>query len=184
MITLHPNEEIKLVVHKHWFVFAGPVVLFALVGLMPLVLGSAFLTALHQILPASFSTAIPALAAFLYFLWLLFLWLMLALEWTDYYLDVWYLTDERLIDVEQKWIFRRDEAELRLNIIQDVTVRSNGWLPTLLGFGDILVQTAGEKREFFMKNAARPQQLRDAISHLQDALMERPQAVKIVSSEV
>ena len=182
MIALHPNEKIHLVARKHWINFLGMVVFFVVLTLAPLLLAPYFLTTLGAWAALLASPFLPTLVAlFLYLLWVLLLWLVLALEWTDYYLDVWYLTDERLIDIEQKWLFNRDESVLRLNIIQDVTVRANGFWATLLHYGDIRVQTAGEKREFFMAKIANPEQVKAEISRLQDAFVERPQKVEIAA---
>ena len=66
------------------------------------------------------------------FIWALFMWIFLFINLTNYYLDVWYVTSERLADINQKTLFYRDEAVLRLENIQDVAIASKGIIQTLL----------------------------------------------------
>ena len=39
------------------------------------------------------------------FIWALFMWIFLFINLTNYYLDVWYVTSERLVDINQKTLF-------------------------------------------------------------------------------
>lgn len=71
----------------------------------------------------------------------------LLLMWMDYYLDMWIITNERIIDIEQHGLFNREISEIPLHRVQDVTIQVRGIIETLLGFGTIRIQTAGE-REF------------------------------------
>ena len=88
--------------------------------------------------------------------------------WTDYYLDVWMVTDKRVIDIEQKGFFHRQTSVFRIERIQDVTVETHGIVATLLNFGDIHVQTAGEGQEFIMRGIANPKYVRRVILRQQD----------------
>jgi uncharacterized membrane protein YdbT with pleckstrin-like domain len=107
---------------------------------------------------------VPALILFFYSLWLLFLWASFFVQWTKYYLDVWYVTEKRIIDVAQKKIFDREISNLRFDKIQDVTIDVHGFIPTLLGFGNIKVQTAGEDNKDFMMDTVRhPDEVRRVI---------------------
>lgn len=180
MITLHAGEKIQLVVRKHWFSFFLTALFFALLALLPLLLAD-YAWALVADSPLLVGLDSSGLFLFLYAVWFLGLWVMLALEWTDYYLDVWYITDERLVDIEQKWLFHRDEAILRFDKIEDIAVETRGLIATLLGFGTIRIQTAGTEREFIMRFAAHPDHIKAVISALHDRLLERPQAVRVIA---
>ena len=72
----------------------------------------------------------------------MFLWLYGFLLWIDYWLDVWIVTDERVINIEQKGLFSRSVSELHFYNVQDVTTSVRGVIPTLLNYGDVEVQTA------------------------------------------
>ena len=71
--------------------------------------------------------------------------LFLFMFWVDYYLDMWVITSERIIDIEQKGLFRREISEFMLDKVQDITVEIPDIMATLLKYGNINIQTAGEK---------------------------------------
>lgn len=131
-ITMRENEKILLTLHRHWFVFALQASAAGLAALLPFLLLS--------IVPFNMP-----------FFWLLVIvyWLVLAgfllVAWIEYRLDVWIVTTERIIDVEQRSLFSREVSEFLLSRVQDVTVEVPNFIATLLRYGNIVVQTAGEK---------------------------------------
>ena len=84
------------------------------------------------------------------------IWLFFFANFIDYYLDVWIVTTDRIINIEQKGLFARTVSELKLYNIQDVTSEIQGIIPTLLHFGNVYVQTAAETERFIFKNIANP----------------------------
>lgn len=161
MITFHDGEEVVLEARRHWIVVLPIYVIVSLLALAPLVL-----YAVVDALPIALVTPGwgPAILGFAYSGWLLALWVGVYLVWLDHHLDVWILTNERLIDVEQKGIFRREVSSLRLERIQDITAEIDGPLATFLKFGDIKVQTAGDATEFVITNISDPQGLVEAVN--------------------
>lgn len=161
MVTFNEGEEVVLQARRHWivvvplFLFLGlvtlaPVVFYAIVDALPIVLETPGWG--------------PALLAFGYFGWMLAVWVIGYFVWLDHHLDVWIMTNERLIDIEQKGIFRREISSLRFERIQDITAEVDGALATFLDFGVIKVQTAGEAKEFSIENIASPHVVVDAIN--------------------
>ncbi|TSC78868.1 MAG: hypothetical protein G01um101433_58 [Parcubacteria group bacterium Gr01-1014_33] len=143
MITLHENETILAVVHKHWFSLLRQMVIYAIPFLL-----LAFLLFFASALPFGLDfEAILPFSQFLSALTLFILILVLFLAWTDYYLDMWIISNERIIDVEQEGLFSREVADIPLSHVQDVTIEITGPIQTFLRFGTIRIQTAGE-REF------------------------------------
>lgn len=102
-----------------------------------------------------------------YSLWLLILWTFFFIEWTDYYLDIWIITNKRIIDVEQKGFFHREVTSFNYNQIQDITVETHGLLETFLKFGTLHIQTAGHNRNIIIKDAHYPEEARSLILGLQ-----------------
>ena len=84
----------------------------------------------------------------------------------DYYLDVWIITNQRLIDIEQKGFFNRSVSELDLKKIQDITSSVSGAIPTMFGFGNIHIQTAAEENKFEIKSVPHPVTARRKIIEL------------------
>lgn len=161
MITFHDGEEVVFEARRHWIVVLPIYVSVALLALAPLVLYG-----IIDALPIALVTPGwgPALLAFAYSGWLLALWAGGYLVWLDYHLDVWIMTNERLIDVEQKGVFRREVSSMRFERIQDITAEINGPLATFLKFGDVKVQTAGDATEFLITNISDPHALVDAVN--------------------
>jgi hypothetical protein len=161
MITFHEGEEVVLQVRRHWITIAP-----FMVGLVIAAFGPLVLYGVLDALPIVFQAPGwgPGLLGFAYCGWLLLLWVAGYLVWLDHHLDMWIVTTERLIDVEQKGIFRREVSSLRLERIQDITAEVDGVLATFLKFGDLKVQNAGDTPEFTIANLSEPQRVVDAIN--------------------
>lgn len=158
MLQLNENEKIIIVIHRHWFVVARMATLLVILLLIP--------PAAYALVPfleslADLEVAVP-LINFGMALYSMALILFLFLFWMDYYLDMWIVTDRRLIDVEQIGLFHREISEIPLSRVQDVTLQIHGVIETVLRFGTIRIQTAGE-REFFIRDAPHLYKIKDAI---------------------
>lgn len=182
MIDLDEGEQILLEVRKHWFVLLGSIFIVGLLAVAP-PLFLAILASLNLPISVNLTGSITSLGLFLYTLWLLGLWMFAFVEWTDYYLDVWYVTNKRVVDVEQKGIFYREVSSLHYGKIQDITIEIRGLIPTFLGFGDVHVQTAGETREIILRAAARPEDVKRIISNQIEVESGTVQKVRMVTEE-
>ncbi len=158
MLQLYENEKIIFVIHKHWFVAAKFVAIFMFLFLVPIII--------LFLMPYLSSVFDPALVEpwinMLLSLYVMTLLALLLLFWMDYYLDMWIITSERLIDVEQIGLFNREISEIPLHRVQDVTIQIRGIIETFLGFGTIRIQTAGE-REFLIRDAPHLYKTKDLI---------------------
>lgn len=156
------TEIVLAVIHRHWFDIATHFILIVLFA--GLIFASLFA------LPAfAVGNGVFAHQAFIRFLqntFFLFLWMYAFLIWIDYYFDVWIITNERVINIEQKGLFVRSVSELKFSRIQDVTSEVRGMIPTILNFGDVKVQTASEEDFFLFRQVPDPY-------HVKDVLMER-----------
>jgi len=163
--NLRDGEKIVLVVRKHWFVLFRDVFGLAIIFLVPFFLLPLFVGSLAQGNPLD----VPAgLGFFFASFWTLIIWNLLFARWTDYYYDLWIITSQRVIDVEQKGFFHRDVATLfNLNYVQDVTTVLTGIFGNLLGFGKLQVQTAASKDEFVMHDIADPVRVEHEIREAQ-----------------
>lgn len=162
-LNLDPGETVILEVHRHWIVFISRIVFFLVLFIAPpiiYILTIEFAPAVVRV----YAMAYFSMLLFLYSLWLLLLWTGLFIQWTNYYLDVWYITEKRIIDVDQKRIFHREVSNLRFDKIQDISIEVDGVVATFLNFGNVKVQTAAEDSgDFFMNSAARPEEVRRVI---------------------
>ena len=158
MLQLHEHEEIVLVIHKHWFVMARTIILFFVFIIVPPLV----LTFLPFLTHNFDQTLVQPTVNFFLALYIMVLFLFLFLAWMDIYLDMWVITNERIIDVEQQGLFRRQVAEIPIKHVQDVTIEIKGVVETFLKFGTIRIQTAGE-REFRIDYAPNLYEAKDLI---------------------
>ena len=158
----HENETVLMVIHRHWFNIV--------MHLGTIIILSIFLLGGISFLPSLFPTATTAdntlFFGFVQNTLLLFLWLFGFLVWIDYYFDVWVVTNERIVNIEQKGLFNRSISELRFSRVQDVTATVDGIVPTVLNFGDVHVQTAAEEERFTFRQVADPFAVKDRIMTL------------------
>lgn len=168
MIALNPTEKLVLVLRRHWFIFALQVAFAFALGFIPPMAGFA----IARFAPALFAAAasLLALVAALYYL---ALWLAFFATLADYYLDVWIITSERVIAIEQQGLFRREVAEFTILRVQDVSTHIAGFIPTALDFGELQVQTAGEEEKFCFKQVPDPNRAKQQILDCYDAAVSR-----------
>ncbi len=119
------DEEIIMVVHKHWLL--GFKYLF-----WPL-LGFVFAWLLFLFAPHRFIFYIAAIASIATMVWAL-------RSFYDYYLDAWIITDQGIIDVEWHGWFHRQSTRVLFSDIQGVSYEIQGFLGTMMRFGTIGVE--------------------------------------------
>lgn len=84
----------------------------------------------------------------------------------DYYLDVWIVTNQRIINIEQKGLFARVISEKELGQMQDITSDVKGFWATILSYGDVYIQTAGEKERFIFRKIPYADEVARRVSNL------------------
>lgn len=157
------DEHVIYFVRHHWITFVLPIGVNIILAATPLLGG----VLLNDVAPSVFETVI--VQAFLIIggsIYYLFLWLSFFNYFLAYYLDVWVVTNKRVIDIQQHSLWRRTISEQPLSRVQDITSDVHGIFPTLFGYGDIKVQTAGAEKEFTFKNIPHPEQMSQAILEL------------------
>lgn len=157
MIRLNPAEAIDLVVRRHWFTIIAASAVLALLLFAPLVV------ILVRERSELLKTAPLALIGWGSTLWWLLILLLFYIELISWWLDVWIITTERIIDIEQKSLFHREVSEIPLTKIQDVTLETPGLIASLLHFGNVTVQTAGLE-SFTIREAHYPERVKELLA--------------------
>lgn len=140
MLQLSPSETVLLTMRKHWYVFVGQMSVFLILLILPpVVLALALL-----FYPDLNFYELGPIANFFMAIYFMGLTAYAFARWMDYYLDVWVITDQRIIDIEQRGLFNRQTSEIAIERVQNVTIEVVGFIPTVLKFGNIKIQTAGE----------------------------------------
>jgi len=164
MITLFKDEEIILIQRKYWLSFVLESIPLILIAILPFIL---FIFIKVLSLPQDIKSIFLNYSSYYFFFTfnlIFILWLFLGTLWTNYYLDILIITNKRIIDIEQIGLFARDEAEINFEKIQDVRIEIVGFLPSLLKFGNIYIQSAAENREFILKDFHNPYKIKDIIN--------------------
>ncbi|MFH1631653.1 MAG: PH domain-containing protein [bacterium] len=105
--------------------------------------------------------------AYIFFsIYLFFVLIITMTQFTDYYLDTWIVTSERIINVEQKGLFTRTISELHLNQVQDVTAEKKGIFEMFLNYGNVYIQTAAARERFNFKGVGDPEEIKREITKL------------------
>ncbi|HWO07077.1 MAG TPA: ATP-binding protein [Candidatus Paceibacterota bacterium] len=187
-IDIHENEKVLLKLRKHWIILVRDIVATVILGILPFILFG--IIGLTVPIPFDLSALIP-FGALLSALWLLAIWLTLAVLWTNYYLDLWAVTDQRIISVDQINLFNRKVTTLDLEKIQEISVRTENIFETFLHFGTVTIETASPENDVRMEGIPHPEQIRTRIleqaNHFRQLLDDnesKKQLLHMVSHEV
>ncbi len=164
------DEKTVLLARVHWFRFAGSLIFtFILIALW-----FAARVLIGQYFPGLLKGMWGNIWVLFSFAYFLFIMLFLFISWINYYLDVWILTDERLIDIDQRSLFSRSISELNLEQVQNVKAETKGFLSTLLHFGDVNVETAGaEVGRFTFRSIPKPFEVEEKVLILAEEFMKK-----------
>lgn len=161
MIQFQPDEKILMVVRRHWFLIFSKAFVFAILLAAPF-----FVYPFAVLAPFEYQAIIYPLLNWMIAVYFLFLWVMFFLTVVHYYLDIWVITDRRILDVVQRSLFHREVSEFAINKVQDVTVTVKGFMPTLMHFGDVDVKTASETTTLVFYSIPEPYKIQDLIIQL------------------
>ncbi len=157
------NEKVVLFLRRHWFAILTIITAFVVLTAVPGVLMWYFWETVDGWLNHTLIGPIFVIVGSIYFL---SIWLFAFLEFTDFYLDTWIVTNERIINIEQEGLFIRTASELDLAAVQDTTAEIRGILQTVFTYGQVFVQTAGEKGRFHFKNIDNPEHVKEIVTKL------------------
>jgi len=163
----HENEKIILFTRRHWIVFVGHIVLSLAIGaaIIGLLVFAYWYFPDFQSTP-DMSRLLIALGAIVS----LMIWLILYIGWVDYYLDVWIVTNERIVEIKQNALFNRQISELELEDIEDVSAKVVGVWGTLLRYGTIFVQTAATTEMFEFLRIPQPYEVQKIVLALRSEM--------------
>ena len=159
------NERVILFLRRHWVAPLQIIAIFIVLMLLPVAIGYLFYESFVLWMRDDIFGPVISLVAIGY---VMCVWLFSFIEFTDYYLDTWIVTTERVINIEQKGLFNRVASELQLEAVQDVTSNVEGIFRTMFDYGDVIIQTAGEIKHFHFKEISNPEAVKEKIIHVVD----------------
>ncbi len=166
---LRLEEDSQVTWRKHWYVLlrktAGPLVL--LIVVLEIGVAVALGLPLVSFLPRTSALVLCVTIASLLALFVLY-------RYEDWRNDVYILTDDRIIDMERKPLFLREERrEASLAMVQDVRYLIPGPVYNLLNLGMVIIETAATEGEFTFDWVHDPRRVQEEIFARLDAYRER-----------
>lgn len=126
-----PDEEIIFTYHQHPWVLAKTFLYLILI--IVLVVLAFLIWHVNQI-----SIGILILG-------LIFGIVLISVRWFTYISDLFILTNQRIIKIDQAALFKRKVSETELDNVYNVNYEVNGFIRSLLNFGDIKISTVGDE---------------------------------------
>lgn len=165
LFKLKSYEHIEILVHQHPVFLLRDIIIFAALGAVPIGIVFILQTVKATLLTGPVSMPIVAVGGAIYYL---AIWLFFFSNVLDYYMDIWVVTNDRIIAVEQQGLFSRTISEMDLWLVQDVTSEIKGIMPTIFSYGKLSVQSAAEQARFHFENVHGPNTIRQRILDLAD----------------
>lgn len=134
-----PWEKVEFVIKRHWIVYVFIWVYFFVALLITFFLMYAFFSQIWVYLV-------------LIIFWMTFL-LFLYVKWFDHELDLFIVTNNRIIWIEQVSLLYRTVSECSLSQVQEVWSQTQWFFANILNYWKITIQTAWNVSNFIMEFA-------------------------------
>lgn len=175
IFTLKSYEKKIFCLRRHIITFLPAIFLYILALAIPITIAIYFSLGFGEnIMEADYAPLLILLGG----VYLLSITLFFFAYFIDFYLDILFVTNDRLVDMEQNNLFARTVSEVDLYRIQDVTSEVKGIMAHLFNYGTLIIQTAGTKPQFKLHDIPDPHHLRQQIIDLADADRKYHQGTK------
>ena len=171
LIGIKPRERIEYMLRRHAVTFAPTLVMFAVLAAIPIVVYILSERLFPGIIIQQNWYALLVVMGTIYYLFLI---IFFYTHFIDYYLALWIVTNDRIIDIEQQGIFSRVITELNLFQVEDVTTEIRGFMPTIFHYGEIKVKTASSNEDIIFHEVPYPNKVRERLLVLADENRKHP----------
>jgi len=153
--NMRKGEVIKLVIKRHWIIYV-------MLGVYAF-LWTIIVIAIYLLL------WFTALSNLLNILFLLVFSLFMYVSWLDHELDMYIITNNRIVWVDQTSFLDRTVSECNLWQVQEVNSTTKGFFANMLNYGTLLVHTAGNNTTMQMGFSPNAMQQARKILNIVDA---------------
>ncbi len=151
----HDDEEIIFLVRAHPITQIYWVINGFLMGIIIFILISVF---------SVYLTSKQIVFIFLFAIVFIFsYWWFSFLSW---YFNVGIVTSQRVIDIDFYYLTYKEITSALLDNIEDITIKSGGFFPSIFNYGNVFVQTAGTKVNIEFMNCPQPEKIKEIINNL------------------
>lgn len=165
--TQAQGETIILLLRKHWITNFFLVLLSFVLLIAPLVLFPAvfFAGLIPEAIPGS-------LISFLILGWYLVTFSYILVNFLIWYFTVSIVTSERIVDIDFINILHKKFAATKISRVEDVTMRTGGFIRAFFDYGDVFVQTAAKEAVFQFDAVPHPEKVVRIINEMMGKMSE------------
>lgn len=158
--TQEETEKVILFLRQHLFILFVPILITVLLLIAPTLL---FPIIPFLNLPVRLPSEYLLVGTFVWYLATFGFALMSFLRW---FFNIYIVTNERVVDIDFKFLLYKQFSEAKIGKIQDLTFKSGGIIAALFNYGDVMVETAGEVPNIEFDKVPRPEKVVQTISEL------------------
>ena len=96
------DEKVIKIVRRDLFILVKKILFLVVLIILPLIVFNLLILSRTDILSGAVTYPLIVIGVSAYYL---FMWLFFFFSFIDYYLDVWVITNERIIDIQQQGFF-------------------------------------------------------------------------------
>jgi len=152
------KEKIILFLRAHPITLVSPVIIVIFLIIFPFIAGAVLSLLNIELLASLTSGQVFWLAVS----WYLFVFGFAFFRFVLWYFNVYFVTNERIVDFDIRGILNKQISFTTLNHIEDIAPKTIGFFGTFFNYGTVYVQTAAERPEFEFENVPRP----DDVAHI------------------
>ncbi len=161
---LQSDESVLLFARRHWIYFYSQLALIILAGIVATI-GVVLIVLSTFGFDGVFGKAVGVALI----LWAGYWGVRAYFHWYRYQNDIWAVTNQRLVDsIKRNW-FHHQMASADLVDVEDIRVVRQGILNTMLNYGDVQCQTAGEVPNFVLDGIPDPARTLAVVDAARDA---------------
>lgn len=181
------DEQVLLVVRKHWASFLHDVFYI----LLPAVVAFVLLLLISNLPQTGVDAGVHVIAAILFPTCLLAVVIMATILWSNYYLAIVAVTDRRLFFVSQVSLTKREVLGWNLHEVLHVDAKQENFFETFFNFGTITLTTSSEEGDARIEGIPNPEYVcavilrqDDRYGQLKEASRKQQELLKFLSHEV
>lgn len=99
-------------------------------------------------------------------LWYLITFAFILEKFLSWYFNIFIVTDRRVVDIDFHNLIYKEVSDADVDKVEDVTYSMGGVVRAIFNYGDVLIQTAAEKRQFKFEAVPNPDRVAKIIQEL------------------
>lgn len=139
------DETLLAIIKPHWF---GIFRLYFVVLVGVIAAASLIMFLLPDFISREDNPGVYSVIALLAVVFVAIMLLILFVATIIYFQSKLVVTDKTITQTLQTSLFSKKTSQLAISSVEDVTANTNGFFPTVIGYGRLLIETAGEQENF------------------------------------